>query len=299
MKKPRIKISISRSGRNLQKTSKTRISELVLIYKLLHGVVSNNENHLHHIDGETWNNAPSNLKLLSVFDHSYLHASTDGRGKREAKRWKNMTEIERQKFEEKRKKGIQEVLNDEERRRDMVEKRRASLLGYWEGVKKDPKKYKNRKKNMGRKINHKVIAVIPLDWKEDVWCMDVPKYKNFFANGVCVHNCEHHLLPFTGVAHIGYLPNGKIIGLSKLARVLDIYSKRLQVQERLTIQVTQALMTHLKPRGAGCVIEATHSCMSCRGVRKTGSTMITSSLEGIFRTEPEIRAEFLNLIRKR
>lgn len=111
-------------------------------------------------------------------------------------------------------------------------------------------------------------------------------------------NCEHHWLQFSGVAHIGYLPDKRIIGISKLARILDIYAKRLQVQERLTMQVTQALDLHLKPRGSACVIEATHSCISCRGVHKTGCEMTTSSLSGIIRDEPACRSEFLRLIGK-
>lgn len=108
--------------------------------------------------------------------------------------------------------------------------------------------------------------------------------------------CEHHLLPFTGVAHVGYLPAGRIIGLSKIARIVDIYARRLQVQERLTVQVTSALMKWLQPRGAACVIEAKHSCLSCRGAKKQNAVMVTSSLEGVFK-EAELRAEFLSLIR--
>lgn len=108
--------------------------------------------------------------------------------------------------------------------------------------------------------------------------------------------CEHHMLPFSGIAHIAYIPEGsKIIGLSKLARLLDIYSKRFQVQERLTSQVTQALDKLLSPKGSACVIEATHSCLSCRGARKQNATMVTSSLTGAFR-RPEVRAEFFHLI---
>jgi GTP cyclohydrolase IA len=107
--------------------------------------------------------------------------------------------------------------------------------------------------------------------------------------------CEHHMLPFTGVAHIGYIPKDSIVGASKLARLLDVFARRLQVQERLTTQVTKALDDHLSPLGSACVVEAVHSCMACRGVRQT-STMITSSLTGAYRTEPETRAEFFSLI---
>lgn len=110
--------------------------------------------------------------------------------------------------------------------------------------------------------------------------------------------CEHHLLPFSGVAHIGYIPgimSHKVIGLSKLARILDIYAKRLQIQERLTVQVTEALDRLLLPEGSACVIEAKHSCVNCRGVNKQQSTMVTSSLTGAFR-HTAVRSEFLNLI---
>lgn len=109
--------------------------------------------------------------------------------------------------------------------------------------------------------------------------------------------CEHHMLPFLGEAHIAYVPDGKIIGVSKLARLLDIYARRLQVQERLTTQVTQALDNYLQPKGSACVIEARHMCMVCRGVRKQHSVMVTSSLTGVFRDEPAARSEFFNLIR--
>lgn len=109
--------------------------------------------------------------------------------------------------------------------------------------------------------------------------------------------CEHHLLPFFGRAHIAYLPNGKIVGLSKLARLLEVYSRRLQVQERLTTQITEALDKHLHPLGSACVIEAKHLCMICRGVQKQQSTMITSSLTGAFREKPEVRGEFFQLVR--
>lgn len=109
--------------------------------------------------------------------------------------------------------------------------------------------------------------------------------------------CEHHMLPFIGVAHVGYVPNGFIVGISKLARLVDIYAKRLQVQERLTTQITTALDKHLMPKGSACVIEAKHQCMSCRGVGKQNSVMITSSLTGVFKEEGSTRSEFLSLVR--
>lgn len=111
--------------------------------------------------------------------------------------------------------------------------------------------------------------------------------------------CEHHLLPFYGKAHVAYLPNGKIIGLSKIPRVVDVFSRRLQVQERLTSQITDCLMQHLRPKGAAVVIEAFHLCMAMRGVEKKDSYCVTSSMLGTFRSDPRSRAEFLSLIGKR
>jgi GTP cyclohydrolase I len=107
--------------------------------------------------------------------------------------------------------------------------------------------------------------------------------------------CEHHMLPFFGKAHVAYIPDKSIIGLSKLARVVDAFSKRLQVQEKLTTQITKALDDHLKPKGSACVIEARHLCCMARGVGKQNSTMKTSSLTGVFR-EPAVRSEFFSLI---
>jgi GTP cyclohydrolase IA len=108
--------------------------------------------------------------------------------------------------------------------------------------------------------------------------------------------CEHHLLPFTGRAHVAYLPDGKVVGLSKLARLVEGYARRPQVQERLTMQIADALMDELNPVGAVCVIEAVHTCMTMRGVRKPGSVMVTSALRGIFKENPSSRAEVLALI---
>lgn len=111
--------------------------------------------------------------------------------------------------------------------------------------------------------------------------------------------CEHHLLPFYGRAHVAYLPNGKIVGLSKIARLVDLYARRLQVQERLTDQIADALMQSLQPHGVGVVIEAFHLCMMMRGVEKQNSKTITSAVRGVFRDDYKTRDEFLRLVHGR
>ncbi|HET9006895.1 MAG TPA: GTP cyclohydrolase I [Actinomycetes bacterium] len=107
--------------------------------------------------------------------------------------------------------------------------------------------------------------------------------------------CEHHLLPFAGVAHVGYLPADRILGLSKLARVVELFSRRLQLQERLTTQVADWLQDQLVPKGVGVVLEAEHLCMTLRGVQATGARTVTSTLHGLLRTDPRSRQEFLAL----
>ncbi len=111
--------------------------------------------------------------------------------------------------------------------------------------------------------------------------------------------CEHHLLPFFGKVHVAYIPNGKVIGLSKIPRLVDIFSRRLQIQERLTTQIAEAIQNAIEPQGVGVVIEARHLCMMMRGVEKQHSSAVTSSMLGSFRSEEETRTEFLSLIRQR
>ena len=108
--------------------------------------------------------------------------------------------------------------------------------------------------------------------------------------------CEHHLLPFMGKAHIGYIPNGKVLGLSKLARVVESISHRPQVQERMTEEIASLMESELDAKAVGVVVEATHSCMTMRGVRKPGSLCVTSAMKGLFRTNPSSRAEIMQLI---
>jgi GTP cyclohydrolase IA len=116
------------------------------------------------------------------------------------------------------------------------------------------------------------------------------------ARSIAVHSvCEHHMLPFVGVAHVGYLPGDRILGLSKLARVVEMFARRPQVQERLTTQIADWLQDNLAPRGVGVVIEAEHLCMTMRGVRAGGASTVTSALKGQLRVDPRSRAEFLSL----
>jgi GTP cyclohydrolase I len=111
--------------------------------------------------------------------------------------------------------------------------------------------------------------------------------------------CEHHWLPFFGKAHVAYIPRGRVIGISKLARLVEVFARRLQIQERIGEQVTKELMDHLKPAGAACIIEATHMCMRMRGVGKQNSVMVTSSVKGAFLGDASAKSELLSLIYKK
>lgn len=153
----------------------------------------------------------------------------------------------------------------------------AAALAYMtRGYMEDPEKVINN-------------AIFTEDYEEMILQKDI----DFFSL------CEHHLLPFFGKAHVAYIPHHKIVGVSKLARLVDLYARRLQVQERLTNQIATTIMEKLQPQGVAVVIEAQHLCMRMRGVEKQNSLIITSSLLGSFRSRQETRNEFMNLIRQK
>ena len=132
-------------------------------------------------------------------------------------------------------------------------------------------------------------ALFPIEYDEMVIVRDI----DFFSL------CEHHLLPFFGKCHVGYIPSKHVVGLSKIPRVVDAFSRRLQVQERLTVQIAHTLQHKLKPHGVGVVMEARHLCMSMRGVEKQNTVAVTSEMLGVFRKQQQTREEFLKLIRQR
>jgi GTP cyclohydrolase I len=171
---------------------------------------------------------------------------------------------------------ILEAVGEDPEREGLVDTPRRVADMYEEifaGLKTDPADYLS----VGFEEHHKEMVIL----------RDIP------FNSVC----EHHLLPFVGRAHVGYIPAGRIVGLSKLARVVEGFARRPQLQERLTSQIADTIVETLNPRGVGVVIEAQHFCMIVRGVKKPGSTMVTSAMRGIFRTNPPTRAEFLDFIR--
>jgi len=131
-------------------------------------------------------------------------------------------------------------------------------------------------------------AIFEQDYDEMVVVKDIPFYSL----------CEHHMLPFFGTCHVGYLPRGKVVGLSKIPRVVEAFAHRLQLQERMTKEIAEALNGAVAPRGVGVVVEARHLCMEMRGVQKTGGQLITSCMLGTFRRDARTRAEFLDLVRR-
>ena len=159
-----------------------------------------------------------------------------------------------------------------------------------EGIRETPKRvaemYSELLAGMSEDPKKHLRSVFSENYDEIVLLRDVPFYSI----------CEHHLMPFIGKAHVAYLPKGTVLGVSKLARVVDCFARRLQVQERLTDQIADFIMESLKPKGVAVVLEASHSCMTIRGIKKPGSVMVTSSLRGIFRKDPKSRSEVLGLM---
>jgi GTP cyclohydrolase I len=147
----------------------------------------------------------------------------------------------------------------------------AELLA---GMREDPRKH--------------LRSVFTENYDEIVLLRDIPFYSI----------CEHHLMPFIGSADVAYLPSGMVLGVSKLARIVDCFARRLQTQERLTYQIADFIMDSLHPRGVAVVLEASHSCMTIRGIKKPGSSMVTSALRGIFMKDPRTRSEVLSLMHK-
>jgi len=163
-----------------------------------------------------------------------------------------------------------------------------------EGLKRTPERVEKSLKflTQGYKQNIKTLlneALFTVPYDEMVIIKDIDVYSL----------CEHHLLPFFGKAHVAYIPNGKVLGLSKVPRLVDMFARRLQVQERLTVEIAEAIIEAIKPRGVGVIIEAMHFCMIMRGVEKQNSMIITSTLLGAFRTRQETRSEFMTLIRQK
>jgi GTP cyclohydrolase I len=159
-----------------------------------------------------------------------------------------------------------------------------------EGLRDTPRRIADMYAEIFAGVGRDAAAVLAVTFDENhqemVILRDIPFYSV----------CEHHFLPFHGVAHVGYIPRGHILGISKIARVVEILARRPQLQERLTAQIADTLMDSLQPQGVGVVIEAEHLCMTMRGIRKPGSIIVTSANRGIFRERPVTREEFLSLI---
>lgn len=161
-----------------------------------------------------------------------------------------------------------------------------------DGLKDTPKRVIKAWRELTAGYQMDPAAILARTFEEDSDEMVICREIDFHST------CEHHMLPFTGRAHIGYLPSERrVVGLSKMARLVDCFARRLQVQEKLTRQIAASMMEHLRPAGVGVVITAKHACMSCRGVQKQNAEMVTSVMLGAFREQPAVRHEFLNLVR--
>lgn len=163
-----------------------------------------------------------------------------------------------------------------------------------EGLKDTPRRMVNSFDRLFGGYNQKIEDILTFFEEDNV----IPHGQIILLKDIEFYStCEHHFLPFVGKAHVAYIPRDKVVGISKLARIVEMYSRRLQIQERIGNEVTKAIMEHLNSEAAACVIESKHFCMTCRGVEKQNSVMVTSSLRGSFLTSAQTRNEFLNLIR--
>jgi GTP cyclohydrolase I len=180
------------------------------------------------------------------------------------------------------------------------DKIRRAIRLYLEGIGEDPERegLAGTPDRVAR-MSEEIFSGIGQDARDLMRAVFSEKYDEIVLVRDIAFNsmCEHHLLPFSGNAHVAYIPNGKVLGLSKFARVVDVYSRRPQVQERLTNQVADLIMGELAPIGVAVIGDATHSCMTSRGVRKPGSSVVTSALRGCFLTDASSRTEVLSLLR--
>jgi GTP cyclohydrolase I len=161
-----------------------------------------------------------------------------------------------------------------------------------EGLKETPERvarmYAELLAGMHEDPKEHLLSVFSENYDEIVLLRNIPFYSI----------CEHHLMPFIGQAHVAYLPSGAVLGISKLARIVDCFARRLQAQERLTYQIADFIMNNLKTQGVAVILEASHSCMTIRGIKKPGSVMVTSAVRGIFKRDPKTRNEVMSLIKK-
>ena len=247
---------------------------------------------LHHIDEVPFNNDPVNIAKLTVSEHNRIHQRTQKLADNENRL---------------------SAVAESSARTDVRNKRSASVKAYWDALKNDVDAYDDirRKMREGRvsevdPVNHRVIGVRKVEWAEDVWNMEVPGTHLYFANGMAVHNCEHHFVYF-GTAHntnelgcwIAYIPKDKVLGLSKLNRITNYFARRPQIQERLTGQIAEALKYILETDDVAVVMRAQHFCVLTRGVEDADSNTTTSSLHGRFMTEASLRSELMALVNKR
>jgi len=258
------------------------------IYEQLFGKTAKNYV-VHHMDENKFNNAPENLQKLDGKEHTRLHIK---------KFWKEnyneMCLVNKEKYKKygyklrgnsSRKKAIEGIKKWYQSEEGLEDRKRRSIQA--------TEQWKN---GSLCKKNHKVIRVTTVEKTEDVYNMEVEDTHCFFGNGLLVHNCEHHMVPFFGKVHIGYIPNESVVGLSKLSRLVDMYARRLQIQEQMTFQIAQAIEDNIKPLGLAVVVSGQHLCTCMRGVKKPNNVAVTNALRGIFLEDAMVRQEFFSSI---